>query len=49
MDKVETVLIDSDGVFKYILIELTDKQGCKKNIVRGFAWAEYHGELIDYM
>ena len=44
MDKVEDVLIDSDGVFKYILIELTDKKGHKKNIVRGFAWAEYHGK-----
>ena len=25
MDKVEEVVIDSDGVFKYILIELTEK------------------------
>ena len=48
MDKVEDVLIDDDGVFKYILIELRDKQGFKKNIVRGFSWAEYHGNCIHW-
>ena len=45
MEKVEDVVIDGDGVFKYILIELKDKEGSKKCIVRGFAWAEYHGKI----
>ena len=44
MDEVEDVVIDDDGVFKYILIELKDKGGRKKSIVRGFEWAEYHGK-----
>ena len=62
MDKVKDVVIDSDGVFKYILIELTEKkkarsssggnsgssddhqQPRKKTVVRGFEWAEFHGE-----
>lgn len=55
MDTVEEVAIDSDGVFKYILIELTEKkksgktndhsQPRKKTVVRGFEWAEFHGEI----
>ena len=60
MEKVEEVVIDSDGVFKYILIELTEKvkkgkhNGAgadhgvsprKMTIVRGFEWAEFHGEI----
>ena len=49
MDSVEEVVIDGDGVFKYILIELTEKKkgGAEKPrtklIVRGFEWAEFHG------
>ena len=54
MEKVEEVVIDPDGVFKYILIELTEKkkakgatdqQPRKMTIVRGFEWAEFHGAL----
>ena len=57
MDKVEEVAIEPDGVFKYILIELTEKVKKGKNdgpdagskrkmtIVRGFQWAEFHGKL----
>lgn len=43
LDKVPEVEIDADGVFKYVLIELKDKQGLTKTIVRGYEWAEYHG------
>ena len=55
MDKVDEVVIDPDGVFKYILIELTEKKKAKPGvtdqqlrkmtIVRGFEWAEFHGRL----
>lgn len=46
MEKVAEVEIDSDGVFKYILVELTDKKsGKEKTIVRGYEWAEYHGRF----
>ena len=50
MDGVTDVVIDGDGVFKYILIELTEKRKCEskpakiKMIVRGFEWAEFHGK-----
>lgn len=49
MDEVADVNIEPNGVFKYILIELTEKgkkstsHPRKKIIVRGFEWAEYHG------
>lgn len=48
--QIPDVDIDSDGVFKYVLIRvhLTPPSGdpakeCKE-IVRGYKWAEYHGE-----
>ena len=50
MDSVSDVVIDEDGVFKYILIELCEKkrggsgEQRKKLIIRGFEWAEFHGE-----
>ena len=49
LDQVEDVVIEADGVFKYILIELIehakkDKPERKKTVVRGFEWAEFHGE-----
>lgn len=51
LDQVEDVQIEADGVFKYILIELTQrekkgkepKEKRSKTIVRGFEWAEFHG------
>ena len=54
LEQVEEVQIETDGVFKYILIELTqrEKKGKEpreeksKTIVRGFEWAEFHGDLI---
>ncbi|XP_003388938.2 PREDICTED: 14 kDa phosphohistidine phosphatase-like, partial [Amphimedon queenslandica] len=48
MEKVPEVDIESDGVFKYILVELTDKKSGKvKTIVRGYEWAEYHADILD--
>ena len=49
MDSVSDVEIDEDGVFKYILIELCEKKRSgsgkrTKLIVRGYEWAEFHGE-----
>ena len=51
LEQVEEVHIEADGVFKYILIELTqrEKKGKEpreeksRTIVRGFEWAEFHG------
>lgn len=41
---VPDALIDSDGVFKYVLIHVKPAgAGPGKDIVRGHAWAEYHG------
>ncbi|XP_069039504.1 14 kDa phosphohistidine phosphatase isoform X1 [Lepisosteus oculatus] len=41
--------IDADGVFKYVLIRVhTTEEGDdtpSKDIVRGYAWAEYHESL----
>nr|XP_028572299.1 14 kDa phosphohistidine phosphatase-like [Podarcis muralis] len=36
---------EADGVFKYVLIRVTTPgSGPGKDVVRGYAWAEYHGE-----
>lgn len=50
LGQIPDVDIDSDGVFKYVLIRvhLAEPSGdpakeCKE-IVRGYKWAEYHGE-----
>lgn len=47
MEHVADVDIEADGVFKYILIKLSDKKGTGgfKVVVRGYSWADYHGEL----
>ena len=45
LDKIEDVIIDDNGKFKYVLIELNSGSS-KKYIVRGFGWAEYHGMAI---
>ena len=44
LDKVADVDIPADGTFKYILLEITNKAGEKKTVVRGYDWAEYHCE-----
>ena len=44
MDNIKEVDIDPDGVFKYILIKITDEASTHERIiVRGYKWAEYHG------
>ena len=48
--QIPDVDIDSDGVFKYVLIRVYaappsgDPAVETKEIVRGYKWAEYHGE-----
>lgn len=42
MNQISDAQIDSQGRFKYILIKLSTN-GLDKHIVRGYAWAEYHG------
>lgn len=46
-----SVDIDPEGVFKYVLIEVTaeDSQGAEvvKLIVRGYRRAEYHADIYD--
>ncbi|NP_001274271.1 14 kDa phosphohistidine phosphatase isoform 4 [Homo sapiens] len=51
---IPDVDIDSDGVFKYVLIRVhsAPRSGApaaeSKEIVRGYKWAEYHGEADIY-
>lgn len=43
--QIPDVDIDPDGVFKYVLIRVrAAPAGESKEIVRGYKWAEYHGE-----
>uniref|UniRef100_A0A8C5VK30 14 kDa phosphohistidine phosphatase n=1 Tax=Microcebus murinus TaxID=30608 RepID=A0A8C5VK30_MICMU len=50
---IPDVDIDSDGVFKYVLIRvhLAPPSGSpaaeSKEIVRGYKWAEYHADIYD--
>ena len=46
LGKIKDVDIDRDGVFKYVLLEVKDKEGKTKNIVRGYEWAQYHGNCV---
>ena len=44
MDQVADVDIESDAVYKYILIRVSDKKSrASKVVVRGYSWADYHG------
>ncbi len=47
MNSIDDVRIDSSGRFKYILIKVS-KNGEEKYVVRGYAWAEYHGNFLIY-
>ena len=42
LDKLDSVHIDSNGVFKYILIEAKNSKN-KKILVWGDSQCEYHG------
>lgn len=47
MANIAQVDIDSSGVFKYVLIRVHSKEegdDSEVDIVRGFGWAEFHGE-----
>lgn len=46
LDSIKEVEIDDDETFKYVLLELKDKKGRAKIVVRGFEWAQYHGRCI---
>lgn len=42
--KIPEVDLDPNGVFKYVLIRVHSKNDDSHvDIVRGYAWAEYHG------
>jgi Janus/Ocnus family (Ocnus) len=45
--EVPDVQIDDSGVFKYILIRAEDKDKQSKDLVRGFASAEYHADILE--
>lgn len=46
LSAVSNVEIDSDGVFKYILLKVKVKDGSEeKDIVRGTKSAEYHSKF----
>ncbi|XP_053138300.1 14 kDa phosphohistidine phosphatase [Hemicordylus capensis] len=48
LGRVPDVDIDPDGVFKYVLIHVTPQgSGKGKDVVRGYAWAEYHADIYD--
>ncbi|KAG9460162.1 hypothetical protein GDO78_013801 [Eleutherodactylus coqui] len=47
MESVPEVLIDSNGVFKYILVRLSaESPEQSRDIVRGTASAEYHSKRL---
>ncbi|XP_041048803.1 14 kDa phosphohistidine phosphatase-like [Carcharodon carcharias] len=49
LQMVEDVRIDPGGLFKYVLIRVWQANGSgqEKNIVRGWASAEYHADIYD--
>ncbi|XP_067833424.1 14 kDa phosphohistidine phosphatase [Heptranchias perlo] len=49
MERVPAVRVDGDGVFKYVLIRVWADTGSgkEKDIVRGWASAEYHADIYD--
>ncbi|KAG2455301.1 PHP14 phosphatase, partial [Polypterus senegalus] len=47
--QIPAVDVDPAGVFKYVLIRVhsTEDDDNSTDIVRGFAWAEYHADIYD--
>ncbi|KAG7320847.1 hypothetical protein KOW79_015262 [Hemibagrus wyckioides] len=46
--KIPEADIDPNGVFKYVLIRVHSKTDeSYVDIVRGYAWAEYHADIYD--
>lgn len=49
LDKVVDVDIDDHGRFKYILINVQDDTNKNsKQIIRGYARAQWHGKFVTY-
>lgn len=49
MAKISQADIDTSGVFKYVLIRVHSKEkgdDSEVDIVRGYSWAEFHGESL---
>ncbi|RNA41290.1 14 kDa phosphohistidine phosphatase-like [Brachionus plicatilis] len=46
MDNIANVDIDESGRFKYILIKVKSSEN-EKYVVRGYAWAEFHADILD--
>eukprot|EP00095_Tigriopus_kingsejongensis_P010858 snap_masked-scaffold592_size129239-processed-gene-0.15 protein:Tk10858 transcript:snap_masked-scaffold592_size129239-processed-gene-0.15-mRNA-1 annotation:"14 kda phosphohistidine phosphatase" len=51
LNNLEAVDIDPNGVFKYVLIEVSAQAEAEREVsrclVRGYAWAEYHADIYD--
>ncbi|XP_070581893.1 14 kDa phosphohistidine phosphatase-like [Ptychodera flava] len=47
LSKVPDVEIDPEGIFPYILVDVTAKSGHSKCIVRGDCFSEYHSDVYD--
>ncbi|XP_078282426.1 14 kDa phosphohistidine phosphatase [Rhinoraja longicauda] len=45
--RVPAVVIDPSGVFKYVLIRVGQDGGSERDVVRGWAAAEYHADIYD--
>ncbi|XP_043077684.1 14 kDa phosphohistidine phosphatase [Puntigrus tetrazona] len=46
--KIPEVDLDPNGVFKYVLIRVnSNDDDSYVDIVRGYAWAEYHADIYD--
>lgn len=47
LDKIPNVDIDDHGRFKYILITMSEGKSASKEIVRGYARAQWHADIFD--
>ncbi|XP_077986817.1 14 kDa phosphohistidine phosphatase-like [Glandiceps talaboti] len=47
LDAIPAVDIDSNGKFKYVLIEVHGDDGISKHIVRGYGWAGFHADVYE--
>ncbi|XP_074871616.1 14 kDa phosphohistidine phosphatase [Carettochelys insculpta] len=49
LSRIPGVDVDPDGVFKYVLVRVRPAGAREpaRDIVRGYAWAEYHADIYD--
>lgn len=48
LDKVQNCIIDKEGIFKYVQLNLTDHNTKEEKIVvRGYKGCEYHRDIYD--